>query len=75
MNKLLPKRALQCPDGEPIIMRTSTKELKVKEFAEFLDKYYAYASSELGCNLPMPDDLYWDALIKDAPQPNNGDGM
>ena len=75
VNKLLPKRALQCPDGEPIIMRTSTKELTVKDFAAFLDKYYAYASSELGCNLPMPDDLYWDALMREHGQVDNGSSM
>lgn len=65
IGKLLPKEPKKLPDGDYIISRKSTKKLAVKEFAALLDMYYAWASLDMGCNLPMPDDLYWDAVMKE----------
>lgn len=72
VGKLLPRRAITMPDGEPVIVRASTRKLTVKEFAEFLDKYYAWAADSLGCQLTMPDDLYWDALMRENPNKSTG---
>lgn len=68
IGKLLPKEPKKLPDGDYIISRKSTKNLPVKEFAALLDMYYAWASIDIGCNLPMPDDLYWDAVMKEKPR-------
>lgn len=65
IGKLLPKEPKKLPDGDFIIARKSTKNLPVKEFAALLDMYYAWASIDMGCQLPMPDDLYWDAVMKE----------
>lgn len=65
IGKLLPKEPKKLPDGDFIISRKSTKNLPVKEFAALLDMYYAWASIDMGCQLPMPDDLYFDAVMKD----------
>jgi tRNA U34 5-carboxymethylaminomethyl modifying enzyme MnmG/GidA len=49
----------------PITMkprRQSTRDLKVKEFAELLEKYEAYMASEKGVFLSRPDDLYYVAI-------------
>jgi tRNA U34 5-carboxymethylaminomethyl modifying enzyme MnmG/GidA len=49
----------------PITMkprRQSTRDLKVKEFAELLEKYEAYMASEKGVFLSRPDDLYYVAV-------------
>lgn len=75
IGKLLPKEPKKLPDGDFIIARKSTKNLPVKEFAALLDMYYAWASIDMGCNLPMPDDLYWDSVMKDRPQERQGSGM
>jgi len=65
IGKLLPKKPKKLPDGDYIISRKSTKNLPVKEFAALLDMYYAWASIDMGCNLPMPDDLYLSATLRD----------
>ena len=65
IGRLLPKEPKKLPDGDFIIARKSTKNLPVKEFAALLDMYYAWASIDMGCQLPMPDDLYWDAVMKE----------
>jgi hypothetical protein len=65
IGKLLPKEPKKLPDGDFIIARKSTKNLPVKEFAALLDMYYAWALIDMGCNLPMPDDLYFDAVMKE----------
>lgn len=75
IGKLLPKEPKKLPDGDFIIARKSTKNLPVKEFAALLDMYYAWASIDMGCQLPMPDDLYLDAVMKDRPQERQGSGM
>lgn len=65
IGKLLPKEPVKLPDGDYIISRKSTKNLPVKEFSALLDMYYAWAAVDMGCQLPMPDDLYWDAVMKE----------
>jgi hypothetical protein len=39
-----------------------TSTLKVKEFAEFLEKIEMYCVTELELILPRPDDLYWASM-------------
>ncbi len=75
IGRLLPKEPKKLPDGDFIIARKSTKNLPVKEFAALLDMYYAWASIDMGCQLPMPDDLYFDAVMKDRPQERQRSGI
>lgn len=65
VGKLLPRKAITMPDGEPVIVRASTKKLKVAEFAEFLSKYEMLCADSYGLQLTKPDDLYWQALMRD----------
>jgi hypothetical protein len=59
-NKLLPKRVLSV-FGEPMIKRGETSKLGVKKFAEFLTHYENWALTEHQCELPQPDDIYYQA--------------
>ncbi len=40
----------------------STKKLKVKEFAEYLEKIEIFSAQELSYQLPRPEDLYWQSM-------------
>ena len=62
--QLLPKRAITL-DNNPIIVRTKTSKLKVKEFAEFLTRYDIWANEKYNCKFTHPDDLYLKAVMKD----------
>ena len=44
----------------------STKKLKVKEFANYLEQIDR-SMAEMGIVLPHPDDLYWEAMGIKAP--------
>jgi hypothetical protein len=44
----------------------STKKLKVKEFANYLEQIDR-SMAEMGLVLPHPDDLYWEAMGIKAP--------
>lgn len=65
IGKLLPKEPKKLPDGDYIISRKSTKKLPVKEFTALLDMYCSWVAIDYNCQFTMPDDLYWDALMKD----------
>ena len=65
VGKVLPRKAVIMPDGEPVIVRASTKKLKVKEFADLLNKYEYLCSETYGLHLTRPDDLYFAALMRD----------
>lgn len=73
--KLIGRRAVTMPDGEPMIVRNSTRKLAVKEFAEMIERYYVLASETYGCSLPRPDDLYWDAVMRQPPDIASNEGM
>lgn len=42
----------------------STRDLNTIQFKEFLDKIQAFASSELGIILPIPEDKAWDQFYE-----------
>jgi hypothetical protein len=42
----------------------STRDLNTIQFKEFLDKIQAFASSELGIILPIPEDKQWDQFYE-----------
>jgi hypothetical protein len=65
IGKLLPKEPKKLPDGDYIISRKSTKKLPVKEFAALLDMYCSWVAIDYSCQFTIPDDLYWDALMKE----------
>lgn len=52
--------------GETREKRKSTADLKVKEFAEYLNQIEAFAVQELGIVLPHPDDLYHQSMMERA---------
>ncbi len=39
-----------------------TSELNTSEFTDFLNRIEVYARAELGCDLPHPEDKYYEAL-------------
>ena len=47
--------------GEAIIVIKGTKNLKVKEFAHFIEAIIRFAITDLGINLPTSDDLYFES--------------
>lgn len=53
--KFLPARVVEL-DGQPYEIR-STKKLSTAEMADYTDKVYAWATSELGLLLPLPEEL------------------
>lgn len=55
--KLLPKKVIAV-FGEPEIKRTQTKDLSVKEFADFLTTYDMWANENYQCRFSHPEDLY-----------------
>ena len=75
VGKLLPKRAITMPDGEPAIVRTSTKKLKVKEFADFLTKYEMLCADSYGLMLSRPDELYLSATMRERMDESEREGM
>jgi len=48
--------------GRKIELAKSTSSLNVKEFTEYLNQIEIFASTELGLNLPHPEDIYYEAL-------------
>ena len=52
----------RCSDGSLAQRLKGTSELNTAEFTEFLNRIEVYANSELGINLPHPEDLYYEAL-------------
>lgn len=66
VGKLLPRKAVTMPDGEPIITRAKTSKLSVKEFADFLNRYEMLCADSYGLTLTRPDDLYIQALMRDG---------
>lgn len=62
-NKLLPKRVINI-DQEPIIVRTQTSKLKVREFADFLNEYFALVDIKYNLVFSRPEDLYLQAVMK-----------
>lgn len=65
VGKLLPKRVVEIM-GEPEIKRTQTSKMKVKPFSDFLNRYEMWAAEKYQCFFTRPDDLYWQALMRDA---------
>lgn len=65
VGKLLPKRVINIL-GEPEIKRTQTSKMKVKPFADFLTRYEMWTASKYECYFTQPQDLYWQAIMKDA---------
>ncbi|URC15417.1 single-strand DNA-binding protein [Paraglaciecola Antarctic JLT virus 2] len=61
--KLLPLRVVSI-NGETIIYRSETKTLSVKKFSEYLQRFEFYALEQLGAKLTHPEDLYFNALMK-----------
>lgn len=47
----LPMQEIVLPTGEIVLRRKSTKDLKVGEFGEFMQKVEAYAGAELGIEI------------------------
>ena len=43
-----------------VSVRRSTAGLDTKEFTGYLDRIQTFANTELGINLPNPEDLIWD---------------
>jgi hypothetical protein len=73
VRRLLPKRVkyFELPDGTTYWAgRTSTRHMNTKQFAEYLNLLEAYCADILELQLPHPDDLYWDALLKDQETTN-----
>lgn len=66
VGKLLPRKAVTMPDGEPVITRASTRKLSVKDFADFLNRYEMLCADSYGLILTRPDDLYIQALMRDG---------
>lgn len=62
--KLLPKRVITV-DDEPIIARTQTRKLSVKDFADFITRYEYWAHEKYECKFSHPDDLYLQAVMRD----------
>ena len=65
VNKLLPKRVIGI-DDDPIIARTPTSKLSVKLFSDFLSRYEMFVAETYQCQFTRPDDLYWQALMRDT---------
>lgn len=63
--KLLPKCVVAIND-EPIITRTRTSKLSVKEFADFLTHYEQYAQETFNCKFTRPEYLYMDSIMRGA---------
>lgn len=64
VDMLLPKHVVQI-NGNPIVVRSKTSKLKVKDFAAFLTEYFAWADIKYGLELTRPEDLYLRAVMKD----------
>ena len=47
-----------------VVYQTSSK-LNTAQMTEFLDKIQADAASELGIQLPKPDDRYWESFFNE----------
>jgi hypothetical protein len=45
--------------GEEVAVPGETKRLSTTEFNNFLDRIHAHAATELGIDLPLPEDQLW----------------
>ena len=61
INRLTYEDRLAAMDYVPV-----TRLMKVKQFSEYLDAVDRN-SAQQGITLPRPEDLYWDALMREAP--------
>ena len=45
-----------------ILTSTSAEEFTTKDMKDYIDQIYYFCVTDLGINLPHPDDGYWDSL-------------
>lgn len=62
-DEFLPPRVVEIM-GKPKIIRPSTADLKVREFAEYLDRVIRHASINMGCIVPVPDEDVFPAKFR-----------
>lgn len=64
-DEYLPPRVVEV-NGKPKVIRPSTADLKVGEFAEYLDRIIRYCSISLGLIVPAPDEDVMPAKFRRA---------
>ena len=60
----LPQKVIDLA-GEVRKARKSSAKLTVAEFSEYLERIEHYATDSLFCRLTHPEDIYWQALMKE----------
>jgi len=63
-HKFLPPHIIEAL-GEKVMAVRSTASLEVVEFSAYLNQIELFCQTELSIRLPHPDDLYYDALLKE----------
>ena len=53
---------IDLPNGETVAQTKSTRDCNTKELTDFLQKIEVWALTEISCQLPHPEDLYWQAM-------------
>jgi len=61
--KYLGYKVIKTPSG-PKKKLIGTSGLNIAQFTEFLNNVERYANTELGINLPHPEDIYYEAIGK-----------
>lgn len=65
VSRLLPTRVVVfC--GEPEICRTSTRKMSVADMSAYLEMLEMYCAEHLGLQLTRPEDMYFEALAREA---------
>lgn len=52
--------------GEIVVRRQLTRKMNNSELCQYLELLEMYCADELGLQLPKKDDLYYEAMAKDA---------
>lgn len=65
-NMFLGEQVVQMPGDKIVSVTRSTADLKVDEFADFLDQIDQWCAQELELVLPHPDDLWAEAMGRAA---------
>lgn len=58
--RYLPKHIVDFSTGQQIVVGGHTSTLTTEAFTDFLNKVQSDAASELGIELPSPDDMSWE---------------
>lgn len=64
VSRLLPTRVVVF-FGEPVHCRTQTRKLSVADMSAYLELLEMYCAENLGLQLARPEDIYWEALLRE----------